>query len=151
MAYIPDWCSYKFTPGQMARMISQVKNEKDYIYCNYADVEDPMFANVPCASTATSPNCGSAAPTVSLAPSSAPIATPSSAPTMSHQPTLGCVADGEGLLLGRGRKTGRPRVRSFPAFPERIFPERTFPERMHWFRTTLRRRHPLLRLLQGQR
>lgn len=62
MAYIPDWCSYKFTPGQMARMISQVKNEKDYIYCNYADVEDPMFANVPCASTATSPNCGSAAP-----------------------------------------------------------------------------------------
>ena len=32
MAYIPDWCSYELTPGQMARMIAQIKQEKDYIY-----------------------------------------------------------------------------------------------------------------------
>jgi hypothetical protein len=39
-------------------MIAQVKAEKDYIYCNYASVSDPVkCANVPCASTATSPNC----------------------------------------------------------------------------------------------
>ena len=36
MSYVPDWCSNEFTPGQMARMIAQVKAEKDYIYCNYA-------------------------------------------------------------------------------------------------------------------
>ena len=47
------------TPGQMARMIAQVKQEKDYIYCNYANVLDvaKCGTNPPCASTATSPNC----------------------------------------------------------------------------------------------
>jgi hypothetical protein len=58
MAYIPDFCSYELTPGQMARMIAQVKAEKDYIYCNYASVLDAAkCAGVVCASTATSPNC----------------------------------------------------------------------------------------------
>lgn len=58
MAYIPDFCSYELTPGQMARMIAQVKAGKNYIYCNYADVLDTMTcAQVPCSSTATSPNC----------------------------------------------------------------------------------------------
>jgi hypothetical protein len=36
MAYIPDFCSYELTPGQMTRMIAQVKAGKQYIYCNYA-------------------------------------------------------------------------------------------------------------------
>jgi hypothetical protein len=40
MAYISDFCLYEFTPGQMARMMAQVCTFKDYIYCNYADVED---------------------------------------------------------------------------------------------------------------
>mmetsp|Transcript_36922 Transcript_36922/g.77420 ORF Transcript_36922/g.77420 Transcript_36922/m.77420 type:complete len:108 (+) Transcript_36922:2-325(+) len=64
MAYIPDWCSYELTPGQMASMMAQVKQEKDYIYCNYADVLDPVKCgnNPPCASTATSPNCVSQPP-----------------------------------------------------------------------------------------
>ncbi len=40
-------------------MIAQVKQEKDYIYCNYANVIDvaKCGTNPPCASTATSPNC----------------------------------------------------------------------------------------------
>jgi len=43
----------------MARMIAQVKQEKDYIYCNYANVLDTAKCgtNPPCASTNTSPNC----------------------------------------------------------------------------------------------
>lgn len=59
MAYIPDICRYEATPGQMARMIAQIKQEKDYIYCNYANVLDvaKCGTNPPCASTATSPNC----------------------------------------------------------------------------------------------
>jgi hypothetical protein len=36
MAYIPDFCSNELTPGQMTRMIAQVKANKQYIYCNYA-------------------------------------------------------------------------------------------------------------------
>lgn len=36
MAYIPDFCSNELTPGQMTRMIAQVKAKKQYIYCNYA-------------------------------------------------------------------------------------------------------------------
>ena len=56
---IPDICRYETTPGQMTRMIAQIKQEKDYIYCNYANVLDvaKCGANPPCASTATSPNC----------------------------------------------------------------------------------------------
>ena len=40
-------------------MIAQVKEEKDYIYCNYANVLDTAKCgtNPPCASTATGPNC----------------------------------------------------------------------------------------------
>ena len=40
-------------------MIAQIKQEKDYIYCNYANVLDvgKCGTNPPCASTATSPNC----------------------------------------------------------------------------------------------
>ena len=59
MAYIPDWCRYEMTPGQMARMIAQIKADKQYIYCNYANVLDTVTCeNIPCGSTATSPNCG---------------------------------------------------------------------------------------------
>ena len=36
MAYVPDFCSNELTPGQMVRMIAQVKASKQYIYCNYA-------------------------------------------------------------------------------------------------------------------
>lgn len=63
MAYVPDFCIYEFTPGQMSRMMAQVKASKDLIYCNYADLLDDekcMLADdapVECASTATSPNC----------------------------------------------------------------------------------------------
>ena len=54
----PNYCEYAHTPGQMARMIAQVKQEKDYIYCNYANIRDNVkCASIPCASTATSPNC----------------------------------------------------------------------------------------------
>jgi hypothetical protein len=58
MSYIPDFCIHEFTPGQLARMISQTYTYKDYMYCNYANIIDTgKCANVPCASTATSPNC----------------------------------------------------------------------------------------------
>lgn len=58
MSYIPDFCSHEFTPGQGARMMSQIKQYKPYIYCNYANVLDTATcADVPCAATATSPNC----------------------------------------------------------------------------------------------
>jgi len=47
----------------MTRMIALVKANKQYIYCNYADVLDTnTCANIPCASTATSPNCKRLAP-----------------------------------------------------------------------------------------
>lgn len=36
MNYMPDWCLYELTPGQMIRMVAQVKARKRYIYCNYA-------------------------------------------------------------------------------------------------------------------
>lgn len=58
MSYIPDFCSYEFTPGQMAKMMTQTRKYKIYMYCNYANVRDTaVCASVPCASTATSPNC----------------------------------------------------------------------------------------------
>lgn len=58
MSYIPDFCAYEFTSGQMARMMAQTRSFKDYIYCNYANIlDDDKCGNVPCASTATSPNC----------------------------------------------------------------------------------------------
>jgi hypothetical protein len=43
MAYIPDFCSYELTPGQMTRMIAQVKSGKLYIYCNYAGELNDLF------------------------------------------------------------------------------------------------------------
>lgn len=46
--------SRELTPGQMARMIVQVKEEKDYIYCNYANVLDETKSKC-----GTSPTCGS--------------------------------------------------------------------------------------------
>ena len=69
--------SYELTPGQMARMISQVKQEKDYIYCNYANVLDTVKcgSNPPCGSTATSPNCGGI-------PSTSPTLSPIKSPTL---------------------------------------------------------------------
>ena len=36
MAYVPDFCTHELTPGQMVRMIAQVKATKQYLYCNYA-------------------------------------------------------------------------------------------------------------------
>jgi hypothetical protein len=33
---MPDWCLYELTPGQMMRMVAQVKARKSYMYCNYA-------------------------------------------------------------------------------------------------------------------
>eukprot|EP00978_Attheya_sp_CCMP212_P014013 scaffold35454_cov51-Attheya_sp.AAC.3 len=96
MAYIPDWCSYELTPGQMFRMMAQIKAEKDYIYCNYADVFDSeKCSNVPCASTATSPNCPTTdnpAPTSpkSSAPSPAPTRPPTSSPTLEPNPDPDC-------------------------------------------------------------
>jgi len=58
MNYMPDWCLHELTPGQMARMIAQVKARKSYIYCNYADVLDSTTcSNIPCSINATSPNC----------------------------------------------------------------------------------------------
>jgi hypothetical protein len=56
---VPDWCMYEFTPGQMARMMAEIYAEKDILYCNYADIMDKeKCADIPCGSTATSPNCG---------------------------------------------------------------------------------------------
>jgi Pregnancy-associated plasma protein-A len=58
MSYAPTYCWGEFTPGQLVRMMAQVKSYKKYIYCNYANVKDTKWClNVPCASTATSPNC----------------------------------------------------------------------------------------------
>jgi len=63
MSYSPDYCVRELTPGQMLRMMAQVKMYKDYIYCNYATVKDPSkCTDVPCASTSTSPNCQSDPP-----------------------------------------------------------------------------------------
>lgn len=51
MAYIPDWCAYEFTPGQMARMIAQVKAEKDiskflcYLSCPYIYIVNAADSN----------------------------------------------------------------------------------------------------------
>jgi len=58
MSYAPDYCAHEFTPGQRIRMMSETRKYKDYIYCNYASVEDPdKCTGVPCSTTATSPNC----------------------------------------------------------------------------------------------
>jgi Pregnancy-associated plasma protein-A len=58
MSYIPDFCSFEFSAGQLTRMMGQVREYKDYIYCNYASILDTgRCAGIPCASTATSPNC----------------------------------------------------------------------------------------------
>ena len=58
MSYIPDFCAYEFTPGQRKLMMEQTRKWKHYIYCNYANLEDPSkCSGVPCSSTATSPNC----------------------------------------------------------------------------------------------
>ncbi|KAL7437580.1 hypothetical protein ACHAXH_004618 [Discostella pseudostelligera] len=83
MAYIPDFCSYEMTPGQMARMIAQVKQEKDYIYCNYANVLDvaKCGTNPPCASTATSPNCKQPKPPTSQPSTKKPTRNPTFKPT----------------------------------------------------------------------
>ncbi|KAL9185844.1 hypothetical protein ACHAXT_003621 [Thalassiosira profunda] len=77
------------TPGQMARMEAQVKAEKDYIYCNYADMEDPTCSNVPCAPTATSPNCVSGTPAPTASPTQAPTGSPEkpSTPSPTVSPT----------------------------------------------------------------
>lgn len=67
MAYIPDYCSYELTLGQVIRMQSQIKAAKDYIYCNYASVSDlTKCANVPCGPDATSPNCVVVNPTCTM-------------------------------------------------------------------------------------
>ena len=77
----PDFCIYELTPGQMARMIAQVKQEKDYIYCNYANILDTTkCASIPCTSTATSPNCAlkpTSRPTSRIPTSARPTSTPS--------------------------------------------------------------------------
>ena len=58
MSYVPDFCQHEFTVGQMMRMMSQIRQYKRYIYCNYANVLDTgLCNNIPCASTASSPNC----------------------------------------------------------------------------------------------
>jgi Pregnancy-associated plasma protein-A len=58
MSYSPDFCSFEFTPGQMARMMAQTHKYKTYIYCNYSNIRDVVKCNnVPCFSNATSPNC----------------------------------------------------------------------------------------------
>merc|ERR1712226_1001041 len=76
----------------MMRMIAQVKTEKTYIYCNYADVEDPEeCSNVNCASTATSPNCNDGnvvppVPTPTPPPATPPPPPPGPAP-VTNAPT----------------------------------------------------------------
>lgn len=58
MSYSPDFCTYEFTPGQMARMMAQTRKFKPYIYCNFADrIDNDRCRNIPCFSGATSPNC----------------------------------------------------------------------------------------------
>jgi Pregnancy-associated plasma protein-A len=59
MAYSPDYCIYELTPGQMVRMMAQIRSYKRYIYCNYANHIDNILTcrKIPCASIATSPHC----------------------------------------------------------------------------------------------
>jgi Pregnancy-associated plasma protein-A len=58
MSYAPDYCIYELSPGQMVRMMAQIRKYKSYIYCNYANnVDVTKCINVPCASIATSPIC----------------------------------------------------------------------------------------------
>jgi hypothetical protein len=58
MSYSPDYCMHEFTTGQMTRMMAQIRQYKDYIYCNYGTlVENDKCQSVSCVTTATSPNC----------------------------------------------------------------------------------------------
>jgi hypothetical protein len=58
MSYNPGFCDREFTPGQMAKMMAVTRFFNPRIYCNYATVKDELRCrSVPCASTATSPNC----------------------------------------------------------------------------------------------
>lgn len=58
MSYIPDFCTHEFTPGQMAKMMSDTRAYKLYVYCNYASILDTETCSfIPCGSLATSPNC----------------------------------------------------------------------------------------------
>ena len=67
MSYIPDFCKFEFTPGQMVKMSVETKAEKDLIYCNYANVEDPAkCSGISCGPDSTSPNCKSQEPTFSV-------------------------------------------------------------------------------------
>jgi hypothetical protein len=44
--------------GQMLKMIAQVCDFKDYIFCNYANIlDDDKCGNVACVTTATNSNC----------------------------------------------------------------------------------------------
>ena len=69
MSYIPipDFCKFEFTPGQMVKMSVDTKAEKDLIYCNYANVEDPAkCSSISCGHDSTSSNCPSQEPTFSV-------------------------------------------------------------------------------------
>jgi Metallo-peptidase family M12 len=58
MSYVPDFCIYEFTVGQMARMMSRIRQYKPYIYCNYGNrLDTATCQNVPCTSFATGVNC----------------------------------------------------------------------------------------------
>ena len=58
MSYVPDFCVYEFTMGQMARMMSQIRQYKAYIYCNYGTrVDTKTCRDIPCSSFATGVNC----------------------------------------------------------------------------------------------
>ena len=58
MSYALDICNHEFTPGQLVKMMAQTRANQKYVYCNYANVVDTeTCTNIPCASTATSPNC----------------------------------------------------------------------------------------------
>lgn len=62
-------------------MIAQVKMEKSYIYCNYANVRDVSYcAGIPRSSIATSPSL------ITETPSESPTRIPTETP--SHEPTV---------------------------------------------------------------
>ena len=58
MSYVPDECAHEFTIGQMTRMMFQIRQYKQIIYCNFATTADPsVCGDVPCSILSTSPNC----------------------------------------------------------------------------------------------
>jgi hypothetical protein len=58
MTLAPDICIHELTPGQLVKMMAQVRVNQIYFYCNYATIVDTeTCTNIPCASNATSPNC----------------------------------------------------------------------------------------------